>query len=123
MPPWFQIPVASLAKRLEEVYTPSSAEPLLLPRESGALRLLQRIRDEAHRFALAYHQNLRKKTMRKSVLDGIPGIGDSRRKALIRKFGSLAGVKRASLEELMAVPGITRPVAEKLYETLHGEGN
>ena len=95
----------------------------MLPRESGALRLLQRIRDEAHRFALAYHQNLRKKTMRKSVLDGIPGIGDSRRKALIRKFGSLAGVKRASLEELMAVPGITRPVAEKLYETLHGEGN
>ena len=113
--------VVSLAKRLEEVYTPASAEPLLLPRESPALKLLQRMRDEAHRFALAYHQNLRKKTMRKSVLDGIPGIGDSRRKALIRKFGSLAGVKRASLEELMTVPGITRPVAEKLHETLHAE--
>jgi excinuclease ABC subunit C len=113
--------VVSLAKRLEEVYTPSSAEPLLLPRESSALRMLMRIRDEAHRFALAYHQILRKKTAHKSVLDGIPGIGDSRRKALIRKFGSLAGVKRASLEELMAVPGITRPVAEKVWETLHAE--
>ena len=113
--------VISLAKRLEEVYTPSSAEPLLLPRESGALRLLQRIRDEAHRFALAYHHILRKKTARKSVLDSIPGIGDTRRKALIRKFGSLAGVKRATLEELMTVPGITRPVAEKIYEHLHAE--
>ena len=113
--------VVSLAKRLEEVYTPASAEPLLLPRESSALRLLQRIRDEAHRFAVAYHHNLRKKSMRKSVLDSIPGIGDTRRKALIRKFGSLGGVKRASLEELMSVPGITRPVAEKVWESLHSE--
>jgi len=113
--------VISLAKRLEEVYTPSSAEPLLLPRESQALRLLMRIRDEAHRFAVAYHHILRKKTIRKSVLDSIPGIGDSRRKALIRRFGSLAGVKRASLEELMTVPGITRPLAESIREHLHGE--
>ncbi len=116
-----EIAVLALAKRLEEIYTPQSGEPVLLPRESPALRLLQRIRDEAHRFALAYHHKLREKTVRRggSVLDSIPGIGDARRKALIRKFGSVAGVKRASLEELLAVPGMTRTTAEAVYDTVH----
>ena len=115
----FGIPVISLAKRLEEIYTPASAHPLLLPRESRALRLLQRIRDEAHRFALSYHHKLREKTVRKSVLDSIPGIGAQRRKALIRKFGSVAGVRRASLEELLCVPGMMRSTAQAVYEALH----
>ncbi|HUV03560.1 MAG TPA: excinuclease ABC subunit UvrC [Armatimonadota bacterium] len=116
-----EIRIVSLAKRLEEIYTPESSKPLLLPLDSPALRLLQRIRDEAHRFALAYHRKLRVKAAKKSVLDGIPGIGDQRRKALIRRFGSLAGVRRASLEELLTVPGMTRPAAETVYEALHGE--
>ena len=116
-----EIRVVSLAKRLEEIYTPESSKPLLLPLDSPALRLLQRIRDEAHRFALAYHRKLRVKAAKKSILDGIPGIGDQRRKALIRRFGSLAGVRGASLEELLTVPGLPRPVAETVYEVLHGE--
>lgn len=111
--------VISLAKRLEEVYLPHKADPLLLPRDSHALKLLQRIRDEAHRFALSYHHKLREKSARKSILDSIPGVGDHRRKALIRKFGSVAGVRRASLEELMSVPGITNITAQTIYDTLH----
>lgn len=113
------VPVVSLAKRLEEVYTADSAEPMLLPRESPALRLLQRMRDEAHRFAVAYHHKLREKTVRKSVLDEIPGIGPTRRKSLIRKFGSAAGVRRASVEELLSVPGMSRSVAQAVYDALN----
>ena len=113
------IRVISLAKRLEEIYTPDRTEPILLPRESPALRLMQRMRDEAHRFALAYHHKLREKTVKQSVLDSIPGIGDQRRKALIKKFGSVAGVRRASLEELMAVPGMTRTAAEAVMDALN----
>ncbi len=116
---FYDIPVISLAKRLEEIYTPDRAEPILLPRESNALRLLQRMRDEAHRFGLAYHHKLREKTVKTSVLDSIPGIGDTRRKALIKKFGSVAGVRRASLEELLTVPGMTRAAAEAVLDALN----
>lgn len=112
--------VISLAKRLEEVYLPDRAEPILLSRESPALRLLQRMRDEAHRFALAYHHKLREKTVRKSLLDDIPGIGDVRRKALIRKFGSVAGVRRATLDELLSVKGMTRSAAQAVTDALSG---
>lgn len=115
------VAVISIAKRLEEIYVPGKAEPILLPRDSRALRLLQRLRDEAHRFALAYHHKLREKSARRSVLDDIPGVGDVRRKALIRRFGSVAGVKRVSLEELLTTPGINRCVAKRIYEHLHGE--
>ena len=115
---YYDIAVISLAKRLEEIYTPDRTEPILLPRESRALRLLQRMRDEAHRFGLAYHHKLREKTAKKSVLDSISGIGDQRRKALIRKFGSVAGVRRASLEELLTVPGMTRATAEAVLDAL-----
>ncbi len=115
----YSISVISLAKRIEEIYVPDRLNPILLPRESPALRLLQRMRDEAHRFAVAYHHNLREKASKKSVLDGIPGIGDVRRKALIRKFGSLAGVRRATLEELLSVPDMTRSSAEAVIEALN----
>lgn len=113
------LPIISLAKRLEEVYTPASTHPILLPRTSRALRLLQRTRDEAHRFALSYHQKLRDKAAKKSILDGVPGIGDARRKALVRKFGSVMGVKQASIEELTAVPGMTKSTAQAVYDALH----
>jgi len=113
------IAAISLAKRLEEVFKPDAADPILLPRESPALRLLQRMRDEAHRFALAYHHNLREKTVRKSLLDDIPGIGPARRKALIRRFGSVAGVRRASLEELLSVQGMTQSVAQAVIDALN----
>lgn len=113
----------SLAKQFEQVFLPGQSDPILLPRNAPALRLLQRIRDEAHRFALSYHHKLRSKTATKSVLDSIPGIGNERRKALIKKFGSLAGVKAASLEDLIAAPGMNRKTAEAVYEALHGEGD
>lgn len=112
----FNIPMISLAKRFEEIYTTTSTQPLLLPRDSRALRLLQRIRDEAHRFAVTYHKALRDKSVRKSTLDSIPGVGDIRRKALIKKFGSVAGIKKASLEEIESVSGINKNVAQVIYD-------
>jgi excinuclease ABC subunit C len=115
------LPVISLAKRIEEVYTVDRTEPLLLPRDSRALRLLQRARDEAHRFALSYHLKLREKSATKSILDSIPGVGDQRRKALIRMFGSVAGVRRAALEELLAVHGMTRTTAQAVYDHFHAD--
>ncbi|HAH85984.1 MAG TPA: excinuclease ABC subunit C, partial [Armatimonadetes bacterium] len=116
-----QVNVVSLAKKFEEIYTPGNSRPMLLPRDSRALRLLQRTRDEAHRFAVTYHRNLRDKSVRKSVLDGIAGVGDTRRKALVRRFGSVAGVKTASLDELAAVPGMTKSVAQAVYYRFHTE--
>ena len=113
------INIISLAKRLEEIYTTNSSNPLLLPRDSRALRLLQRIRDEAHRFALSYHHKLREKSVSKSILDSIPGIGEQRRKALIRKFGSVAGIRRASLEEIMSVSGMNQSTAQAVYDALN----
>ncbi|MHB1458508.1 MAG: excinuclease ABC subunit UvrC [Armatimonadota bacterium] len=112
----FDIPMISLAKRFEEIYTTTSTQPLLLPRDSRALRLLQRIRDEAHRFAVTYHKTLRDKSVRRSTLDSIPGVGDMRRKALIKKFGSVAGIKKASLEEIESVSGINKNVAQVIYD-------
>ena len=98
-----EIPVASLAKRFEEVYVPGSPEPIRIPRQSEALYLLQRIRDEAHRFAITFHRELRGKRMTTSVLDGIAGLGEVRRKRLVRELGGVKGVKVASLEELQAL--------------------
>src|SRR5690606_16164668 len=97
-----EIPVAALAKRFEEVFLPGRADPVRLPRGSEALYLLQRIRDEAHRFAVTYHRQLRGKRMTKSVLDDVKGLGPARRKRLTKELGGVAGVKRASLEELRA---------------------
>lgn len=112
------IPLASIAKEEEEIFLPGVSSPLILPRNSAALYLLQRIRDEAHRFALGYHQKLHQKKSLTSALDTIPGIGAKRKKALLLRFGSLKGIKEASQEELASVPGMTRPLAAKIKEYL-----
>src|SRR5207247_9667184 len=98
-----QIPVASLAKRFEEVFVPGQPDPIRIPRQSEALYLLQRIRDEAHRFAITYHRELRGKRMTKSVLDEIAGLGPTRRKRLIAELGGVNAVKAAPLESLLAL--------------------
>lgn len=115
-----EFPVASLAKQLEEIHVPDRAEPIRLPRNSRVLQLLQRVRDEAHRFAITYHRQLRSRTVRSSALDEIPGIGEKRRQALLNHFGSMKRVREASLDELASVPAMSRKAAEILYGRLHG---
>jgi len=112
------VPVVGLAKREEELFLPGQSEPLVLPRNSPALFLVQRIRDEAHRFALSYHRNLRTRQGIASQLDKIPGIGPRRRKVLLEHFGSLEAIRRADIEELTALPGITRRIAEQIKSNL-----
>ena len=114
------VTTVSLAKRMEEVFVPGEADPILIPRGSEALYLLQRIRDEAHRFALTYHQLRRSKKMTQSALDGIPGLGEARRKKLLKHFGSVKKVREASLDDLRAVPGLPASVAEAVFDNLHG---
>jgi excinuclease ABC subunit C len=112
------IPVIGLAKKMEEVYIPGNPEPLLIPRDAEALYLLQQVRDEAHRFAITYHRQLRSKSMVDSVLDEIPGVGPKRKKDLLNHFGSLKKIRLAGVDELAeVVPG---PVATDLYSALHG---
>ena len=112
------IPVVGLAKRMEEVYMPGRPEPLRIPRDEEALHLLQRVRDEAHRFAVTYHRKLRSRTMIDSTLDDVPGIGPTRKKALLRRFGSLKGIRAASRAELSEA--LPEAVAIPLYTGLHG---
>lgn len=112
------IPTISLAERLEEVFVEGRPEPILFGRDTPALHILQRVRDEAHRFGLSYHRKLRDKRTTRSALDDIPGIGPKRKRALLRKFGSVKGVAQASLEELQTVPGISRELAERIREQL-----
>ena len=114
------IPVIGLAKRLEEVYLPGQPEPLVIPRGSEALFVLQHLRDEAHRFAVTYHRTKRAKRALHSELDDIPGVGETRRRALLRRFGSVAKLRTASVEELRATPGVGPSVARIIYEHLHG---
>jgi excinuclease ABC subunit C len=111
--------VAALAKRFEEVYVPGQADPIRIARQSEALYLLQRIRDEAHRFAIAYHRKLRDRRMTKSVLDDIPGLGPTRKKRLVKELGGVAGVKRASLEELEALTWLPAAVAQAVHAKVH----
>jgi excinuclease ABC subunit C len=113
-----QIPLAGLAKRFEELYVKDIAEPIVLERTSQALYLVQRIRDEAHRFAITYHRDVRKKSGMRSALDEIPGVGPKRKKALLRKFGSVKAIREATVEEIAATPGFTRAAAEKVLEGL-----
>ncbi|MHB8516282.1 MAG: excinuclease ABC subunit UvrC, partial [Dehalococcoidia bacterium] len=108
------IPTVGLAKQHEEIYVQDVSEPVVLPRTSEALYLVQRIRDEAHRFAITYHRRLRKKAGFQSALDAIPGVGPKRKKALLRKFGSVRAIREASLEEIAATVGFTATLAEKL---------
>jgi excinuclease ABC subunit C len=112
------IPMASLAKENEEVFIPSDAQAVHIAKDSPALHILQRARDEAHRFAVSYHRKLRRKEAITSVLDSIPGIGPKRKKALLKKFGSVQGIKEASLEQLSQTEGMTSALAQKVKEYL-----
>jgi excinuclease ABC subunit C len=112
------IPMASLAKEQEEVFVPGEPQPVRIPKDSPALHILQRARDEAHRFALSYHRKLRSKGFVASALDNIPGIGPKRKKALLKKFGSVEAIKEASLEELSQTEGMSPALAQKAKEYL-----
>jgi excinuclease ABC subunit C len=112
------IPVCGLAKRLEEVWLPGQEDPVILPRSSEALFLLQRLRDEAHRFAISHHRSRRSKSMVESALDDVPGLGEVRRRALLKRFGSLRKIRAASVEEIAAVPGIGHRTAEAIVAAL-----
>ena len=112
------IPVCGLAKRLEEVWLPSQEDPVILPRTSEGLYLLQRIRDEAHRFAITHHRSRRSKSMVESLLDDVPGLGEVRRKSLLKQFGSLKRLRAATVEEIAAVPGIGPRTAEAIVAAL-----
>ncbi len=112
------IPMASLAKENEDVFIPGKSRPIDIPRDSTALHVLQRARDEAHRFAISYHRKLRRKEAISSVLDSIPGIGPKRKKALMRNFGSLEAIKAASQGELRLINGITPTLAQRLKQYL-----
>ena len=113
-----QIPLCSLAKENEEIFVPHTPEPIVLPRDSQALYLMQRIRDEAHRFAITFHRNLRSKSNLKSPIDMVTGIGPKRKRMLLRRFGSLQGIKEATVEDIAAVPGLTRSLAVRLKQTI-----
>lgn len=112
------VPVCGLAKRLEEIWLPSQEDPVIMPRTSEALFLLQRVRDEAHRFAIAHHRGRRSKTMVESLLDDVPGLGEVRRKALLRRFGSLRKLRAATVEEIGEVPGIGPGTAQRIADAL-----
>ncbi len=112
------VPVCGLAKRLEEVWLPEHEDPVILPRTSEGLYLLQRIRDEAHRFAITHHRSRRSKSMVESVLDDVPGLGEVRRKSLLRQFGSLKKLRAATVEQIADVPGIGPRTAVAIVEAL-----
>src|SRR5271157_709659 len=113
-----RVPVTGLAKQQEELFLPGRSESLLLPRHSQGLYLLQRIRDEAHRFAITAHRNRRSKAGLASRLEAVPGIGSARRKALLTQFGSIQGIQEASLEELERIPGISEEIAQSIKSQL-----
>ena len=115
-----EIAVASLAKRFEEVYLPGSPDPVRIQRDSEALHLLQQVRDEAHRFAIGYHRSLRGRTMTRSVLDEVPGLGPSRRARLLREFGSVKKLRSMSEEEILVVSWLPDVTGHALYAHLHG---
>jgi excinuclease ABC subunit C len=112
------LPIIGLAKEHEEIYRPGRAMPLQLPPDSGALRLLQRIRDEAHRFANTYHQLLMKKRVGESILDDCPGVSQNRKNLLLRKFGSVNRLRKASVEQIASTEGIGRKLAEDVHRFL-----
>ncbi|NJP91196.1 excinuclease ABC subunit UvrC [Nonomuraea sp. FMUSA5-5] len=115
------VSVCGLAKRLEEVWLPGDDQPVIMPRSSEGLYLLQRVRDEAHRFAITYHRSKRSKTVKESALDGVPGLGPARRQALLKHFGSVKKLREATAAEICEVPGIGPSIAEVIVSTLKGE--
>jgi excinuclease ABC subunit C len=114
----YEIPAVGLAKQHEELFLPGEGEPIVLPRGSEALYLVQRIRDEAHRFAITYHRQVRGKSQIQSALDTIPGIGPKRKKALLRKFGSVKGIREAPLDEIASTVGFTESLAQRVKENV-----
>ena len=112
------LPIIGLAKEYEEIYRPGRALPLVLPPDSGALRLLQRIRDEAHRFANTYHQLLMKKRIGESILDDCPGVSQNRKNLLLRKFGSVNRLRKATVEQIAATEGIGPKLAQDVHRFL-----
>lgn len=116
-----EVAICGLAKRLEEVWLPGEEFPVILPRNSEGLYLLQRVRDESHRFAITFHRQRRSKAMTRSALDGVPGLGPARQKALLRQFGSVARLRHATAEEIAAVRGIGPAVAQAVVDHLAGE--
>ena len=114
-----EVPVAALAKQFEQVYVPGRSEPVEVPRGSEALFMLQRIRDEAHRFANTFHRERRSKRMTRSALDGIAGLGEARRKQLVKAMGGVNAVKLAELEDLKALSFLPDKVAEAVYAKFH----
>jgi excinuclease ABC subunit C len=116
------VAVISLAKRIEEVFVPGRPEPILLSPHSAGLQLLQRIRDEAHRFAIGFHRQRRDAKARESIFDTLQGVGPARRRALLRHFGSAERFLAASQEELEGVPGIPERTARAIYAQLHKAG-
>jgi excinuclease ABC subunit C len=117
-----RVAVISLAKREEEVFVPGVARAIRLDRSSAGLQLLQRLRDEAHRFAVGFHRQRRNAAARASLLDGLPGVGPARRRALLQQFGSVERVLAATQEELEGVPGLPPKVARAVYRQLHKAG-
>jgi len=117
-----EVPLSGLAKRFEELFIPNRSAPIVLPRTSQGLYLVQRIRDEAHRFAITYHRDVRSRRALHSELDDVPGIGSTRKKALLKRFGSVRRIKEASVEEVAATPGINQDLAERLKSHLAREG-
>ncbi|NOY00363.1 MAG: excinuclease ABC subunit UvrC, partial [Verrucomicrobia bacterium] len=113
-----ELPIIGLAKEREEIYRPGISEPLLLPHDTGALKLLQRIRDEAHRFANGYHQILMKRRIKESVLDDCPGISRVRKERLLKQFGSLARLRKAKIEQIAEVEGISMKLAGEINQFL-----
>jgi excinuclease ABC subunit C len=111
--------VVALAKRLDEVFLPQRSDPLMIPKGSASLKLLKKIRDEAHRFAVEYHRKLRKKRIIRSELDQIPGVGPARRASLLKHFGSVAKIREANSGELVSLQGINKRVAENIYNHFH----
>ena len=110
------IPLSSIAKENEELFVPYISDPIVLPRNAQGLFMVQRIRDEAHRFAITFHRERRSKKGVQSTLDLVPGVGPKRKRMLIRRFGSVRGIREASLEEVAAVPGLTLTVARAIKD-------
>lgn len=117
------VTLVGIAKRLEEIWVPGDDEPVILPRNAEAMYLIQRIRDEAHRFAITYHRQQRSKRMRASVLDGVKGLGPARRSELVKHFGSVKALKSASVEEIEQVQGFGPALAQAVYDFLHSDSS
>jgi excinuclease ABC subunit C len=115
------VAICGLAKRLEEVWLPNSSEPVIFPRHSEALYLLQKLRDEAHRFAINFHRSKRSKVMLESLLDEVAGLGEIRRKSLLSHFGSVSALKAATIDELAVVPGIGKKMAKTIIDQINSQ--